>query len=543
MLILVLFSFLLFYLFAVNFSPFSELVISKVDWTSIIDITGRIGLTATPLTSLLVIVSIFIFLNLTLENKSKTILRPLATIFFLLLAILSSDIVLFLISWITTGLIRVIENGQHRTKIFYIGMDSFLMLLALILLSMAPSSVEFASINNSFRNLSTESSNIGLLILFLSLALRLPLFPFFFNYKKNSLSHLSMLPLGIILLIKLDFIFQIPFFADLFLMVGIATSLSALLLALAKVDVLEILSLNMLAMHGLIYASLGHGQISSAVILWAVSSLLLASINNLSLLAMKEGKKSGKKIIFWPMAVFSLSYIGLPGLSNFFPLFDMLWSFWGSGKILLLFLFITINILVQTKLFTILFDFKKLFSSPAIITESINKMVVSSILLGLVSFSFLFYTVPSNLSLNSATKLKKAITPYLNDTISLTKSIQTQNIVMILSATVIILGLILGVFIYIVGAKNNLPLKIKNRLLFLIGPLEFDFFLDDVFSKLSKTKVDGTQKTSPSPAPKYILYGKKILTGLNEIRTKDADSIFIQLFAIVAMGLILALFI
>ena len=494
------------YFFAIEWNPFDTVSSQNLEWLTVMSVDVGLGFSVNPVGSLLLMTLLLIalfFLPLVLEsfhgsNAKRKVFLSLSSIFFLMTGILSTGMVMFLISWLILGVIVFTDSSEHFdrdervSKFFYIGMDGFLMFFGLLLLSAMFSSTSFNVINDKFGHIVQEEKGIvllGFLIVSTAVFIRSSLFPFLFgSYGKDSVVRspyvhmfrfLTMTPLGYILMVKMNQAMNIPFFSNMFFVLGMTTSFIVLIAALTRNSAVEILNLENGAMMGMAYALLGLGQVATSVIFFVAFLLLKSSIT--MLFSIMQNKNSKKKY-FIPMTLLVGAYVGIPGLTNFFPFFDAAWAFWGMGAGPFLFAFVVLNGVLYAKLISIIFNFKSIFSSEPVL-EKMNKRIWLALFPGIVSFLGIFYCIPPNLASVNSQILKGKILKYFGRESVAAGSMQEQNIVMILLFVSVAGGISLGTYIFIARRKSLPWERARIRFDWINRVMDWEWGLD----KLSQT--------------------------------------------------------
>ena len=492
------------YFFAVKWKPLDMVADQNLDWLMIMNMDIGLGFVVNPANSLLLITLLLVFLFFLpffLEGSEKANLKKkicllLSSTFFIMTGILSAGIVTFFISWLMLGIVGFVESGEYldrdkrRSKFFYIGMDGFLMFFGLLLLSVISSSARFDVINEKFQYIAQEEKGIVLLAFLMLLSavfIRTSFFPFLFNYRKEMVARsphvhmfqfLTALPLGHVLIIKLSQAMDVPLFSNIFFILGMITSFVVLLVALTRSKAIEILNLENGAMAGIVYALLGLGQIATSLILLISFLLLKSSIN---MLFLSISNKDAKRNYFLPMILLTGAYVGVPGLTNFFPFFDVAWVFWGAGASSWFFAFVILSGILYVKLLSIIFDFKDMISSERLWGRLKGRSLVA-LFPGFVSLLMIFYCIPPNLASANAQILKGKIFSYFGKEPISAGSMQEQNIVMILLFVSVVAGILLGAYIYVIRRKP-LPWSIKDRFVWVEQLINYG----QVFDKIPQT--------------------------------------------------------
>ena len=540
---------LLAYFFGVEWKPLEVVSEQGWIWLTTMDIDMGIGFAVNPINSLILITLLFVLFILSSFGMQKNQYLFLGSIVFLLTGVLSTGIIMFFISWLMLGIISFCEENEERVaKFFYTGMDILLMLFGLLLLSIVFSSGKFDAINEKFNEITHQEEGIvylGFIILSLSIFARCSIFPFLFNYKKDAIGRdpvsylfpfLTVIPLGYVLTLKINQAMNIPFFSNIFFAFGMLTALIILFVALTKDSAVEILNLENGSMMGMIYALSGLGQVSTSLIIFVTFVLLKSSINML-FLTMPE-KKAPKKYLV-PMILLTGAYVGLPGLTNFFPLFDATWVFWGEGMALLIFAFIILHGILHIKLLSTIFDFKTVFpSGPGL--GRLNAKSMIALFPGVISLLIIFCSVPSNLSSSNPQILKEKISAYVGVESTPILSMQEYNIAMILLFVSVLVGILLGVYFYIVKAKQSSYLIIKMNISWINKFIDYNWGLYKIPQTLLLSE-EGGYKYSLAGLETGFIYIERAGTFLKSFRVRSVDGLLLQTFVIIGFCLIIFL--
>ena len=558
---------LLVYFFIIGGSPWGGIFEGSLKWLKIINIDMGIGFGINPVNSLILMTLLLVtsfFSSSYLKNFQNAEIKKhvrllLVAILLLLVGIMATEIITFFISWGALGALNFYESRKRlriedkNSKFFYIGMDIAFMFFGLLLLSLMFSSASFDIINEKINDVVQEEKDIiyvGFLFLSLAIFTRTLIFPFLLGYRKrfveenvsfHGFQFLTTVPLGYVLILKINQIMNGYFFSNIFLILGITTSFIILISALTRNNAVEILNLENGSMLGMIYALLGLGQISTSIIIFITFLLLKNSIN---MLFLTMPNKTTSKKFFLPMVLLMGAYIGFPGLTNFFPFFDVTWAFWNQGVSFYVFMFIILNGVLHVKLLTIIFDLKKMFSS-GVNQERLGFRSILALLPGLISLIMVFYCIPSNLSSTNAEIMKEKISPYLADKIVSTGSVQEQNIVMILLFFGIVVSILMGGYFYIFK-ENSIFLKTIKKYFFWINEFINQGQTSEKFLRRGSFQKENIWKYFPqsylSEKMKTVnIYAEKIVVPFRGKRVETINVSLMQIFAMIAFCLLLFL--
>ena len=536
------------------------------DWLSIMNMDMRIGFASNFVNSLVLMTLLLVmafFLPVFLRDEKhgsikKGVCLPLVSIFFLLIGILSTDIITFFAAWLISGIVNFIENNdpldrEKISKFFYLGMDNFLMFSSLLLFALAFSSSDFDIINKEIINVAQKEKGIiysGFFLLSAAIFIRSSLFPFLFNYRKNCVEEnpsvhtfhvLTIIPLGYILTIKINQAMNIPFFSNMFFVLGMTTSFILLCSALTKENPVEILNLENGSFMGVIYALVGLGHFSTSLVVFISFILLKSSINMLFLTA---SKKNSNKEIFLPMVLLVGAYVGIPGLTHFFLFFDAAWMFWAKRASPYFFVFVILHGILYVKLLSIIFDFKNMFSTGAFLGK-LKGQALMAIFPGLLSLLMIFYCIPSNLASTNDQILKNKISLYFRNEFTPANSIQEQNIVMILLFLSIAGGVLLGGYFYVFRQSPSFLITLKEWFFWVNKLVDYDWGLNRVSQSLlmkkesrQKNKVEALAVGGLEMINVYI---GKIIVCFKKIKIKTVDALLMQIFFIMGFSLLVIL--
>ena len=550
------------YFFAVELNPFGTVQEQSFEWLRIMSVDMKISLAANFINSLLsmtllLIISIFSLSHLRSASYSK--FSQSFSILFLLIGILSADIITFFISWGALGVMTFIGtreylHGEKRvSKFSYLGIDNFFMFAGLLLLSLACSSTSFNVINEKIQYMFLEEDDIlywGFLMVSLAIVIRSSLFPFLFDCRENIVSSdpsmhlfrlLNMVPLGCILMIKMNQAMNIYFFSNIFFILGLLTSFIMLLAALTRTNVAEMLNLENGSMLGMVYALFGLGQASSALILF-ITFLLLKSSISIMFSSMSDEKTKNKA--FLPVVFLIGAYIGVPGLTNFFPFLDAAWAFWSKKSSAYIYAFSILNGILYVKILSAVFNFKKI-SSSEVLPGKFSKQLLIGCLPGVLSLLMIFYCLPPNLASTNDQILKKEISTHLIGSGSLDGSMQGKNIVMIILFVSIIMGILLGVYFYVL--KNNIPFLLSLRKLskyineLINNEWRWKSFLETQFFKRIRDKQFQVEEQASKNLKTLNIRTGKTIDKLRKMTLRRTNVLIVQTFAMLGICLMVFL--